>query len=224
MKNKRRMKRPLYLGKVEDSVGYRFTSANHAFNGASVDAEMPAPLADVFGNAINSDRNIASLVVVLLGACSPTTVFRRVVTFVINSINSVFIGRSLTHVSKEVFKRKPSFAKGDASSSVVMIESVVLVGTPLLDATPCFIDRRVKHSVRCILSAAVASARLAVLLLFKVVSASNNSIPALAQAIPLGVFAPRAKRYYGEFIECFASKVYAFHNDSSLLKREVYHA
>lgn len=81
-----------------------------------------SPSRNTFCNAVKSCVNIRFYVALLFGYCRPSTVFRKISKAAIYSVDRCF-SWLIPHISKEIFKHKPSFAdsySNTAVSSIVM--------------------------------------------------------------------------------------------------------
>mgnify|MGYP001615676789 FL=1 len=83
----------------------------------------------------------ATAIMALLKICCPTTVARRVVSIVIDSIKCMF-RRSKSHIQKEC-KKRPLPASADFNSATAIIAPVTIpwIGTSLAHFAPCFVFR-----------------------------------------------------------------------------------
>ncbi len=68
--------------------------------------------------------------------CSPTAVFRFVISIVVDSVDRISLRWSATHVCKKVFECLPPFANRNPSASVSMKLMIVGVATPIFHPRP----------------------------------------------------------------------------------------
>jgi hypothetical protein len=76
----------------------------------------------------------------LLKRCCPSTIRRCVVAVWVDAVDG-HAWRTLSHVSKEIFKRVPSFADYNSTGTVVFKVFAVFVITALEHAVPCSVRR-----------------------------------------------------------------------------------
>lgn len=84
---------------------------------------------------INNDNIISSCVVGLLNSCRPITVLRLIVSIGVSALKSKSFGL-IPHIKNEVFKLGPSFAKGNATPTVVCPFSSIFVGAASFHRRP----------------------------------------------------------------------------------------
>ena len=97
--------------------------------------------------AISVLSNVA-LIVVLLGASSPTTISRFVSFFVINALYGVLWSWTYSHIGKEVLERvTPAVTDRNASASVVRIRFILWIQAACLYMAPDIIFWRFCHAV-----------------------------------------------------------------------------
>lgn len=71
---------------------------------------------------------------------SPSTIFGRVITRAVDSIQGVFIRGSFAHIFNEIFKRaKPPITNFDSSATIPAVPNSVWVVTTLFNRNPCII-------------------------------------------------------------------------------------
>ncbi len=91
---------------------------------------------------VESYEAIRSLISMLLSRCRPSAIFWRVVTIIINSINRIFRGWSLSHISKKVLKRiNPALTDSYSASTVIFILINIFIVASLFYTNPDFIFR-----------------------------------------------------------------------------------
>lgn len=92
--------------------------------------------------------NVFSFVIALLRICSPSAIFRTIVSVYVDAINTMLWRRTFTHIGKKILKRvTPTVANSYTTCAVVFIMAIVRVVTFLLYRLPCFIFGRFRRSV-----------------------------------------------------------------------------
>ena len=116
-----------------NSIFNRPTSTNSFTNCPSLKARFFRPLIDCFSKHVF----IGSFVSGLFFNCRPSTIFRRIGTIVINTVNGMLCRWFQSHISKEIFKLKPSIANCNSSSSIEVIIGGVWIDAALPHSAPC---------------------------------------------------------------------------------------
>ena len=94
-------------------------AVNPGANGINVNPIFISPIKTALGNTVNRDVDVTPVVSHLHSTGSPFAILRRVVTIVVDAVNSVLVRRPFAHISKEVRKGKPTFAEGYSAPTVV---------------------------------------------------------------------------------------------------------
>ncbi len=115
----------------------------------SAHAKTPSALGDCHGFAAPRDRDIFSGVAVLNGPCSPTAIFGRITTFIVNAIKSIPFARVFAHVFKKVGKSQPPVADSDSTSAIIPIRSYVWIQAAAFHVSPCPIGPALFHGNIC---------------------------------------------------------------------------
>lgn len=93
-------------------------------------------------------HHIVSPVIRLLSLCRPTTIFRRVIPVVVNSVERVFWRGTCAHIGVKIYKGfSPTVANGNSSAS---IQTISLVGNPITapkHSTPSGMFLCITHAV-----------------------------------------------------------------------------
>lgn len=119
-------------------------------NKVNIAAKFPSPLGVCQRNPVMGNGCIPVPVIGLLMDRSPSTVFRRIVTVIVDSVYAVFGRWSFTHVRKEgreAVRAIPSDAHGYSASTVPMVVRSVCVGAALPHVAPNMIQRVVAFIV-----------------------------------------------------------------------------
>lgn len=146
------------------------------------------PLRECFFNSVHFDNVVRSFIVRLLLYISPSTIFGTIVTIVINAINRVFLGRSLSHIFKKVFKGiKPSIAHFYSPFAIITIVLVCFIVTPSFHIEPsivfwCFSFAMFGLSLFYCVDL-VATTRLCIPV-FQITTLNNNNIPTFTKTFP----------------------------------------
>jgi hypothetical protein len=97
------------------------------------------PFSKRLPNSIHSNESGTASISYLLSASRPSAIFGSIVSFMVNSIDRVFLAWSSSHVfkkQKETILPRPSWGYYNSFSSVKDIVGCVLVRTPRLYLTP----------------------------------------------------------------------------------------
>lgn len=125
----------------------RHTSLNAGLQGASVDTSFSSPLSKRLFSAVKRIAFDVSLIVVLLFACSPLAVFRRVAERVVFAFYRHTI-RLFAHIGEERLKRiLPTITNGNPSSTIIGERLATRIVTSLFYMFPNAIGRRSVHTV-----------------------------------------------------------------------------
>ena len=182
-------------------------------NRASVYASSSAPTSNSISNITEGERDIGSLVVGLLCLSRPLTILRRVITVIINPIQTVFSGRLLAHISNKVRELAPSITDSNASSSVVFERVFSFVGATLSHVFPSDMFRGKGLTVSRASLNHEASTGFSAVLASKVIVSDNASIPTRTDAVePSVATVSTIDRNNGKAVKGKADKVGIFHN------------
>ncbi len=109
-------------------------------------AEPLAPFCYGESFAAVSDATIRSLITGLFFSCRPSAILRGIVTIVVDALDAV-LGRRITHVGIEVFKRLPTLADLNATRTVVMVRGAARILTSVFHTSPCSPNPRSTESM-----------------------------------------------------------------------------
>jgi len=113
--------------KLVESIGDKVRATTEDF----------APLRASVSNSSVSDKSISARIVSLLFSGRPSTIFRRVISVIINSVDRAASVWSIAHVLKEVVERfKPFFADFNASTPINRVFFIPSVAAPLPNSRP----------------------------------------------------------------------------------------
>ena len=104
------------------------------------------PLRNAFGLPVKGEVTITASVSHLLFPCSPLTVFRRIVTIIINTINRCAF-RSVTHVGIERFKSKPLLTNLYSPAPVSVVTNTFWVQASIFHRVPTVVHASAFHSM-----------------------------------------------------------------------------
>lgn len=87
-----------------------------------------------------------ALVSILLNQCSPSAVFGRVISVILDSVKTAIIGGAFPHIFQKIVERlKPAFADLYASPTIIFIfPSMAIIASPF-HISPCLKFRRITH-------------------------------------------------------------------------------
>jgi hypothetical protein len=105
------------------------------------------PFDNQFTLAVYCKHSIGRLVSVLLLRCGPTAIRKLIVAVYFNAVKGMFVGRRLSHISKESVKGGPSFANFDTPSAIIRILGVTRIAAAIVHLLPDCIDARLSHPV-----------------------------------------------------------------------------
>ena len=126
-------------------------SAESVSNKPVVQAGDLTPRCNAHGSAGKVQYAIVTFVSSLLGACSPITVFRRVVATIVAPLYRVICRRSDAHVNIERIKRGPAVTVFYTPTAVTMVARVVYIAASGFHTHPGFVRRCSIHSVRSLM-------------------------------------------------------------------------
>ena len=147
------------------------------------------PLFKGFFDIVKNNVNGFSLVSVLHFLSSPLTIFRRVISVIVNSINRMLRSRAFTHVSVKTFKRsEPAIANPNTPKTISRILFMFQACCSFYHISPISIFGRIRHSVSrfsqlcCALFSQTATALVGAIL--KLIAESKARITTIANANP----------------------------------------
>jgi len=105
------------------------------------------PFTQKHGFSAKGDVTVIGLITHLLRVGSPPAILRRVVTVIINSVDTVLRGWSFTHVGIKVSKIIPPVADGNSFPTVRWILLIIPIITSASHVSPMVIFRCVSKSV-----------------------------------------------------------------------------
>lgn len=93
-------------------------------------------------------RSWKSLIVILFGAGSPTTIFRRIWPIIVDTINAVFGARARAHIRIEILERvQPTFAHGNTARAPIWVVLAGRIAATISQSAPCAVLRGTRHSM-----------------------------------------------------------------------------
>jgi hypothetical protein len=127
-------------------------------NGVPGYTDFVGPFSNAFsGSVICYEAGVAT-VARLLRWCCPTTVLWTIVTVSVDTVNRMRWRWLQTHILKEVFEGKPSFAYCDPSPTIQRIIRGIMAAAPTQHTTPCAVFWRMFHAVTTGCTATASSA------------------------------------------------------------------
>jgi len=207
---------------------------NSSKESSCIDACFFSPLSYVKRFAINGNHVVSSGIVSLLPPACPATVFRRIITIVINAINTGFVIRSFPHINIEVFKRvKPSITNFNTPPTISSVGLISRIIAALFKMHPAlkfyragfamnFTSRRCRFTFK-------APARFSVTRT-NVVTLNDFSIPAITQTQPSYFLKTFGCKYIGstrdnsktvEFLTCQVYKLRSHFNFLSEIAQKI---
>ncbi len=109
-----------------------------------LDAQLPRPLKDRERSIAKRHAHVVPRVIRLLSRRAPAAVAKLVVAVIVYPVN-LHLLRAPPHVSKEILKLVPTFAKLNSTSSVILKSRRIGIQATSLDAAPNLIRRSVSH-------------------------------------------------------------------------------
>lgn len=186
-----------------------------------------SPFGDVKRNLAYSHAMAACTVPILLRQCRPSTVFGRVGTVVINTVNRMLIRRSWTHITQKRCEAiSPALTDFNATSAVASVATNIRVSTARFHRVPYTVLSGGRATMRRIKMGVVAfvrnsrtlttSAGSCVALLSEGSSADNflSSTIASAQPSRLSTFVTCAFEYYQK-AKTLTGEVFDWHRHRS---------
>ena len=107
----------------------------------SIYPKFCSPVAQTLSFTVKRNVYIVSFISRLFFSGSPITVFRGIISTVINPIKFMFVGGFFSHIKEKLFKRAPFVTYTNPSPSVVRIVGSVFVSTPASHRSPRCIFR-----------------------------------------------------------------------------------
>lgn len=98
--------------------------------------QLSAPLNFCHCDTFISKMFTVSPIRLLLMACSPSAIFRIVISVIINAVKRVFICRTWSHVGNKIVEQKPSFANRNPSTSVMTKEFYIRISAASFHCAP----------------------------------------------------------------------------------------
>ena len=176
-------------------------------------AKNISPVLPRQGYALVGDEDIISAIVLLLLACSPVAIIRRISFVVVSALKGVSI-RTLAHIRDEVFEFIPARADGDASASITRVFSRLWIAASVSHVGPSSILRGIvltMYSAMWIftqLFKLMASAGFSVTG-FKFPIFNNVIVAARAFAMPVSFAMPSLRRrYYCKSVKRLSGNVF----------------
>lgn len=121
------------------SKGFFFRPASSQSSGdcmVTFKIQLSAPLNFCHCDTFISKMFTVSPIGLLLVPCSPSAIFRSVISIIVNTVNRMFICRTWPHVGNKVVEQEPSFANGNPSTSVMLKEFYIRISAASLHCTP----------------------------------------------------------------------------------------
>lgn len=122
----------LFLGQYFFNIPSKLYSA---INGLVRYAELVSPFHSRLAFSIKFYKMVISSITLLLRSCSPSAIFRAIISIRVNSINT-HVGFWMPHISKEIFKARPSFAYFNSAPSIIFVCFAFWIVTSLPNTKP----------------------------------------------------------------------------------------
>lgn len=115
----------------------RPSSIKASSNGSFTNASSPFPFISCESLFVKCKKPSVSSVAAIFSGSHPSTILRRVISVIVDSVNLMLRSRSWPHICKKVFKRKaPSFTNTDSTCPIIFVALAVLIMTTSFHAIP----------------------------------------------------------------------------------------
>jgi hypothetical protein len=121
--------------------------ADSGAEGTDINSILITPLLAWFCDAVDSVKSIAARIEHLLMRCCPSTIFRRIITIIVNTFKASALEWNFAHIREKVRKIVPTITKLYAAPTVVFICRIIRVITAIENRPPALIQRMIREPV-----------------------------------------------------------------------------
>jgi hypothetical protein len=115
----------------------RPTFFNSFSNTSPIQANFSSPFSSSKSFSIECYHSRISSIVRVFRSCNPATIFRRVISIIVNSVNLMNVARAWPHIFVKVLKTiNPSFANRYSTSTITFIGMCFGIQTPCFKRSP----------------------------------------------------------------------------------------
>lgn len=195
----------------------RPTNSQPSGNSVWIHSKTFGPLGKRQPLSVKFDKDIRSLIVLLLLHGGPSTIFGAIALRVVDTINRMFRCWPISHIGKEIFEALPAFTDCYAFGRIIGMPSS---SAAFNHSHPSSIDRGVTHAMRGIYYFVSGTSQFAHqaptrfrLAFTQGLSSRDSFLTAIANTIPAGVamICKWASVDYNQSPETFTSKIYQSH-------------
>jgi len=126
----------------------RPTSPQSRSQGGAFYSSDFSPFRGTVGHTVKRKPYIVPFVSSLFFTGRPLTVVWGVVSLIINTVNRMFFGGSITHIRQEVLKLTPSIAHGNSPAAITRVRFIIGICAALNNMRPRSVFRSASKSMR----------------------------------------------------------------------------
>lgn len=153
-----------------------------------LDAKQSSPFTQSEGSPFKGHKMIVSFIISLNHFCSPSTILRRIISVIINSVNFI-ISWAVPHIKIKILKCLPPITHLNASTAIIIIAKRIRIIASFFDTSPDFIHSFLGHSMcaACLQSFFIKTATTFSVTIGQVARSYLKYIPAITTTNPRGV-------------------------------------